>query len=170
MSKKAYNPCLVSCMVYTYLILNLILIGVGIASFIISSDVVKNTDHTICTVNKTLTELFDGTESGITPVWSGVDNFNTYATQISTNFPNTIPTLDEIFTSTEYQTATSTSSGSVYDSAIAAYNCPTSLSSSSVTCPFANSSSCVGSSSTQVPQFSSDFCETSVNTSAAAQI
>ena len=71
-------------------------------SFMMTSDWIKQSNFTICTVDNSFNELFDGTAEGVTPAWSGVDNFNTFASEISTNHPNVIPTLADHFNSTEY--------------------------------------------------------------------
>lgn len=89
----------------------------------------------------------------MTPSWAGADNFYTYALQISTNFQNTIADLTTRFSSADYQTVVDTQAGSVYTLATT-YNCPSSLSTSTVSCPFANFFECAGGSATQTPVFS----------------
>lgn len=149
---------------------SLILIGFGIVTFILSSDLIKQTDYTICSADDTLTQLFEGTQPGVSPSWAGADNFYSYALQISTNFPNALNDLNSQFTSNEYQTVASTTSGSAYAQAISTYSCPSSLSSSTVTCPYANFFQCAGGVQAQTPTFSKQFCNTSVNTSAASMV
>ena len=92
-NRKTYRPWLVSCLVYTMILFSVLLVAVGVVAFMMSSDWIKQTDYTICSVDYTLNELFDGTAEGVTPTWSGVDNFNEYASQIATNHPNVMPTL-----------------------------------------------------------------------------
>jgi hypothetical protein len=145
---------MVSCCIYTYMALSFVLIGFGVATFILSSDLIKQTDYTVCSVDDTLTELFEGTAAGVTPSWAGADNFYTYASEISTNFPNALNDLNVEFTSSQYQTVASTTSGSAYSQATTTYNCPSSLSSSTVTCPYANFFQCAGGVQAQTPVFS----------------
>ena len=76
---------------------SLLLIGITIASFIIASDLLANLDDTTCDLNATFDYLFDGTPAGYAPYWSGADNFNTYAQNLQINFPNVMPTLNNIF-------------------------------------------------------------------------
>jgi len=97
--------------------------------------------------------MFDGTPAGITPSWSGVNNFNKYASQVSTSFPNVIPTINNQLSSSNpvFTAATDTTSGSLYSNAIAAYACPTTLTSQTVACPFSDPSACPQSSATPSP-------------------
>jgi len=147
-----------------------VLIGFGVATFILSSDLIKQTDYTICNVDETLTELFEGTAEGVSPSWAGADNFYTYAQEIATNFPNVLNDLNTEFTSSKYQAVASTSSGSAYTQAINTYSCPSSLSASTVSCPYANFFQCAGGVQPQTPIFSKQFCNSSVNTSAASLV
>ena len=75
-NKKTYSPCCVSFCVYSYLIFSVVLLGLAVVAFMVSSDLLKETDYSICSVDLTFTRLFDGTENGVEPAWSGVDNFN----------------------------------------------------------------------------------------------
>jgi hypothetical protein len=136
------------------MVVSLVLIGLATATFILSADLVAQTNYTICRVDETFTQLFDGTAPGVTPSWSGADNFYTYAQQISTNFPNTLPDLTTDFTSAEYQNAVDSNPGSLYAQAVSPYNCPSGLSSTTVQCPFASSFECQGGSPAQTPIFS----------------
>jgi len=61
------------------MVLSTLLMAAGVASFIISSDLIKQTNYSICDFNATLTDLFEGTSNGSSGSWSGVDNFNTFA-------------------------------------------------------------------------------------------
>lgn len=97
MSKKSYRPDCIKCLVYLFLFFSLTMVGLGITSFILSSDLLKESDYTICSYNSTFNQLFDGLPAGSSPAWSGVDNFDTYASQIATNFPNVVSTLADIF-------------------------------------------------------------------------
>lgn len=115
-------------------------------------------------------QLFEGTAEGVSPSWAGADNFYNFALQISTNFPNSLNDLNEHFTSTDYQSVASSSSGSKYSEAIATYNCPSALASTTVTCPYANFFQCAGGVQPQTPTFSSQFCNTSASTSAASKV
>ena len=103
----------------------------------------------------------------MTPSWAGADNFNTLVTQITYNFDNTLADLTTRFSSAEYQSVIASTSGSVYEQAVSGYTCPTTLTSTTVNCPFANFFECFGSSQTQTPIFSSEFCNTTYTNSAA---
>jgi hypothetical protein len=101
------------------------------------------------------------------PAWSGVDNFNMFAEQISINFPNSIPTINSIFTSPSFTTVTSNVSNSPFNQAVTQYACPNTLTSSTVSCPFSDINKCVNASNTQMPVFSSQFCNESFTSSTA---
>lgn len=60
MSKKAYRPDCMKFMVYLFLFLSLAIIGLAIASFMLSSDLLKESDYTICSFDNTFNQLFDG--------------------------------------------------------------------------------------------------------------
>lgn len=147
-----------------------LLIAITIASFIIASDLFANLSDTTCDITATFNYLFDGTPAGYTPQWSGADNFNFYAQNLSINFPNTMPTLNNIFQSTQYTQLVSTASGSLYTAATT-YNCNTNLATQTVGCPFSTTSSCPNNgSTTQIPVFSNNFCIANISTSSAALI
>jgi hypothetical protein len=59
---------------------------------------------------------------------------------------------------------------SLYTAATAAYACPTTLATQTVTCPFATLNKCPGATATQIPVFSQSFCQSNVATSASAQV
>jgi hypothetical protein len=148
---------------------SLLLIALTIASFIIASDLLANLNDTTCDVNATFNYLFDGTPAGYTPQWSGADNFNFYAQNLSINFPNTMPTLNSIFQSNQYSQLTSNGTGSLYFAATT-YNCNSGLASTTVDCPFTSSSSCANGSSTQIPMFSQNYCNPNVSTASVSLI
>jgi hypothetical protein len=148
---------------------SLLLIGVTIAAFIIASDLLANLDDTTCDVNATFNYLFDGTPAGYSPSWSGADNFNAYAQNLSINFPNVMPTLNNIFQTPQYTQLTGNGSGSLYTPATT-YACAQALASSTVSCPFSNGSACANGSSTQVPVFSMNYCNANITTSSVSLI
>jgi hypothetical protein len=152
------------------MIFSVLLIGFAIASFIVSSDLLQETNYTLCNVNNTLSDLFSGTPAGASPSWSGVDNFNTFASEITSNFPNSIPTLAGIFTSSSYTAATSNIAGTAYTKAVTTYACPSLLSTSQVPCPYSNVSLCAGGISAQTPIFSEQFCNSTNPQSAAGMV
>ena len=137
-----------------------------IATFVLTSDLIKQTEYTICHADETLNQLFDGTVPGVTPSWSGADSFSTTAQQISTNFQNTLPDATTKFTSTEYQAVSDSTAGSAYFAAVS-YNCPSALRTTTVNCPFANFFECSGGSATQLPIYSEQFCNSSFEGSAS---
>lgn len=143
--------------------------GLAIAAFIISSDLLANLNDTTCDINTTFNYLFDGTPQGFSPQWSGADNFNSFAQNLSINFPNAMPTLLTVFSSNQYSLVTGNGSGSLYLNS-QTYTCPSALGSSTVACPFSSASSCAGGTATQVPIFSQDYCSSNVSTSSAALI
>ena len=91
--------------------LSFLLLGITIASFIITSDLIANLNDTTCEINTTFNYLFDGTPQGVTPAWSGADKFNTYAQNLSINFPNTMPVLNDVFQSTQFNLLTNNTNG-----------------------------------------------------------
>lgn len=166
---NSYTPSSVSCCVYLFMFFALLLMGLAIAAFIISSDLLANLNDTTCEINTTFNYLFDGTPVGFTPQWSGADNFNSFAQNLSINFPNSMPTLMGVFTSNQYSLVTGNGSGSLYANS-QTYTCPSSLATNTVTCPFSSTSSCAGGAATQIPTFSQDYCNPSVSTSSSALI
>lgn len=60
-------------------------------------------------------------------MWSGADNFNTYAQQIAVNFPNTLPFISTLFASTTYTAVTENTTNSLYNKALTGFTCPSNL-------------------------------------------
>ena len=170
MTMGSYTPTSVSCSVYIFMFFSLLLIAITITAFIISSDLFANLDDTTCDLNGTFNYLFSGTPAGYTPLWSGADNFNQYAQNLSINFPNAMPTLNNYFQSAQYTQLTNTASGSLYALATT-YACNSGLASTTVSCPFSSTTSCPNNASTtQTPLFSINYCDANVSTSSAALI
>jgi hypothetical protein len=169
MTLSSYTPTSVSCSVYIFMLFSLLLMAITIASFIIASDLLANLDDTTCDLNGTFNYLFDGAPVGYSPAWSGADNFNQFAQNLSINFPNAMPTLNNIFQSQQYSQLADKTSNSLYALATT-YACNTNLSSTTVSCPFSSASSCVNGSSTQTPLFSMNYCNTNISTSSASLI
>jgi len=136
----------------------------------LASDLVKTSNNTLCSAQNTFNYIYSGTPSGVTPSWSGVNNFHAYANQVSINFPNSVPTINAMFTGPSFSAATSTLNGSLFVAATAPFSCPTTLANQTVTCPFSNINNCPQNSSSQTPVFSQSYCDSTVSTSAAAQI
>ena len=149
--------------------MSFLLLGITIASFIITSDLIANLNDTTCDVNTTFNYLFDGTPAGYTPVWSGADKFNAYALNLSINYPNVMPVLSDVFQSSQYSLVTNTNGTTLYNSAIS-YNCPSNLTATNVGCPFGNASLCANGSSIQFPIFSQNFCDSNATNSSASLI
>jgi hypothetical protein len=84
-------------MVYLFMIISLLLIALATATFILSSDLVKSASYTICTVNDAYNNIFQGTPPGVTPSWSGVNNFYQNALLLATNLPNVLPSINSVF-------------------------------------------------------------------------
>lgn len=166
MTLSTYTPTSVSCCVYFFMFFSFLLIAITIACFIITSDLLANLNDTTCDFNATYDYLYTGTPSGYSPSWSGANNFNSFAQSLSVNFPNTMPTLNNLFQTTQY---TNLVSGTLYTNAIT-YNCPTALASTTVACPFDNTNNCPNSSSTPIPSFSNNFCSNSTNSSSTSLI
>lgn len=146
--------------------MSFLLLGVAIASFIITSDLIANLNDTTCDVNTTFDYIFDGTPAGYTPAWSGADKFEAYALNLSINYPNTMPILNDVFQSSLYSSVTNTNGITLYSSATL-YVCPFNFASASVPCPFNDSSLCVNNGTNQIPIFSQNFCNPNItNTSA----
>lgn len=80
-----------------------------------------------------------------------------------------MPTLNNIFQTPQYTQLTSNGSGSLYIPAIT-YTCAQALTSSTVSCPFTNASSCSNGSATQIPDFSVNYCNQNVSTSSVSLI
>lgn len=169
MTMNSFTPTSVSCSVYIFMFFSLLLMAITITAFIIASDLLANLDDTTCDFNGTFNYLFDGTPVGYTPVWSGADNFNQFAQNLSINFPNTMPTLNAYFQSAGYTQLTNTAPGSLYALATT-YACNSVLASNTVSCPFSSATSCANGSSTQTPLFSINYCDANVTTSSAALI
>ena len=166
---NTYTPGSVSCCVYLFMFFALLLTGLAIAAFVISADLLANLNDTTCDINTTFNYLFDGTPVGFSPQWSGADNFNSFAQNLSINFPNAMPTLLSVFSSSQYASVIGNGSGSLYASS-QTYACPSGSAASTVACPFGSVSSCAGGTATQVPIFSQDYCNSNVSTSSAALI
>jgi hypothetical protein len=148
-----------------------LLITLSIATFILSNDLIKSATDTTCDISTVYDYLYDGSPQGFSPIWSGANNFNSFAQELSINYPNTVPTINNIiFASSSYTAATATTANSLYNNAISPFNCPSSLSSSTVSCPFASAASCFNNNPIQTPSFSQDFCNANVSTSAMSLI
>ena len=77
-----------------------LLVALSIATFILSSDLIKAATDTTCDITTVYNYLYDGSPQGVSPSWSGSANFNTYAQELSINYPNNVPNINSnIFTS-----------------------------------------------------------------------
>jgi hypothetical protein len=147
---------------------SILLVGITIAAFIVSSDLLANLNDTTCDITATFNYLFDGTPQGYTPQWSGANNFNGFASQISINFPNAMPTLNTLFQSSQFSLLAGANS-SLYTAATT-YTCPSSLATTAVSCPFNDPTKCASSSTTQIPVFSQNYCNSNISSSSVSLI
>lgn len=159
MDYNTYRPSSVTCSVYFFMFFSLLIIAISVGSFIVTSDLLTNLRDSTCEAETTFNYLFDGTPKGFSPAWSGADNFNSLAQNLSINFPNVIPTLNTIFQGSQYDSVVSNATNSLYVLATT-YNCPTANATQTVACPFPNNSSCFNGSATQIPTFSLEYCAT----------
>ena len=157
------------CLSITFIVSSVLVIILCVACLVINSGLISAARLTTCNAQNIASEVYNGNNNTTIP-WSGINNFSAFIDNTTINSENSLPFLQEYFTTAnnaDLAAVVSTSGSSLYDNVITGFSgCVPS--SQTIACPFADSAQCTSTSIEAL--FNENFCDGNVSTSAAAQI